>query len=105
KQPSRRIKRWRTEIRASVVIRDACRCRFRLSGEYKAIVENNGSAIPTDFARPLRLRERLCKQQLPGCAIEHIEESVAAGDHRNFALTALHRDIREDGDLVSVPIV
>ena len=62
------------------------------------------TALLVEALGPGHADERLARQELPGRAIEHVEEAVAVRPQHRFARPALPPDIGQDGNLRGVLI-
>ena len=95
-QAERRIERRRHEVGAAPLIGQA---------SLAAVVEDDRPAVGADLARPGRVGERLAEEQLPGHAVEHVEEAVAIGDHDDLPPLSADRQVGEHRHVIRIPVV
>jgi hypothetical protein len=63
------------------------------------------TGLLVDVARPVHLLERICRQQFPVGAVDHVEEAVAVELHDHLAFLAANVDVGVDQFPASIVVV
>ena len=61
-----------------------------------AVVEDHWKTVRSKLPGPGRIAEGFADEQFPSRSVEYIKETVAIGDHHDFARLAIDRELAQD---------